>query len=63
MNIPALSMALSNVKTASEVGTAVLGKALDQNEIQGAGIVNMIASVPTETSVNPAVGSNLDMRV
>lgn len=61
MDIPALSMALSNVKTANEVGMAVLSKAMDQNEIQGAGLVNMIDAAAMERSVNPAVGSNFDM--
>ena len=63
MDIPALSMALANVKTANEVGMAVLSKAMDQNEIQGAGIVNMIDAAAMERSVNPAVGSNFDMLV
>ncbi|MBR6237493.1 MAG: YjfB family protein [Lachnospiraceae bacterium] len=61
MDIPALSMALSSVKTANEVGMAVLSKAMDQNEIQGAGLVNMIDAAAMERSVNPAVGSNFDM--
>ena len=63
MDIPALSMALANVKTANEVGMAVLSKAMDQNEILGAGIVNMIDAAAMERSVNPAVGSNFDMLV
>lgn len=61
MDIPAISMALANVKTANDVGMAVLGKAMDQNEIQGAGLVNMIDAAAMERSVNPAVGSNFDM--
>jgi hypothetical protein len=61
MDIPALSMALANVQTANEVGMAVLSKAMDQNEIQGAGLVNMIDAAAMERSVNPAVGANFDM--
>ncbi len=61
MDVPALSMALANVRTANEVGMAVLSKAMDQNEIQGAGLVNMIDAAAMERSVNPAVGSNFDM--
>ena len=63
MDIPALSMALANVKTANEVGMAVLSKAMDQNEIQGAGLVQMIDAAAMERSVNPAVGANFDMSV
>lgn len=63
MDIPALSMALANVKTANEVGMAVLSKAMDQNEIQGAGLVQMIDTAAMERSVNPAVGANFDMSV
>ncbi len=63
MDVPALSMALANVRTANEVGMAVLSKAMDQNEIQGAGLVNMIDAAAMERSVNPAVGSNFDMMV
>ena len=63
MDIPALSMALANVKTANDVGMAVLSKAMDQNEIQGAGLVNMIDAAAMERSVNPAVGANFDMSV
>ena len=50
MQIPAISMALANVKTANEVGMAMLGKAMDQNEIQGAGLVNMIDAAAMERS-------------
>jgi hypothetical protein len=61
MDIPALSMALANAKTVSDVGVAVLGKAMDQSEIQGAGLINMIDAAAMERSVNPAVGSKFDM--
>lgn len=63
MDIPALSMALANVTTANDVGMAVLSKAMDQNEIQGAGLVNMIDAAAMERSVNPAVGANFDVSV
>jgi len=63
MDIPALSMALANVSTANDVGMAVLSKAMDQSEIQGAGLVNMIDAAAMERSVNPSVGSNFDMLV
>lgn len=63
MDIAGVSMALSNVSLQSQVGTAVLGKALDTNEALGAGLIEMIDSAAMERSVNPAVGSNLDLYV
>lgn len=62
MNIPQLSTALSNVNLMSQVGTAVLGKALDDSETAGASLINMMDR-SMELSVNPAVGSNFDMSV
>lgn len=63
MDIAGVSMALANVKLQNEVGTAVLSKALDMNEVQGQGILKMIDSAAMERSVNPSVGSNFDMLV
>ena len=62
MNIPQLSTALSNVNLMSQVGTSVLGKALDDFETAGASLINMMDR-SMELSVNPAVGSNFDMSV
>ena len=62
MNIPQLSTALSNVNLMSQVGTAVLGKALDDSETAGASLINMMDR-SMELSVNPAIGSNFDMSV
>ena len=63
MDIAGLSMSLASIDTSSKVGTAVLSKALDTNETMGQGIVQMIDAATMEQSVNPAVGSNFDMRV
>ena len=63
MDIAGLSMSLASIDTSSKVGTAVLSKALDTNEAMGQGIVQMIDAAAMEQSVNPAVGSNFDMRV
>lgn len=62
MNIPELSTALSNVNIMNQVGTAVLSKALDNSEVAGAGLINMMDR-SMELSVNPAVGSNFDMYI
>lgn len=63
MDIAGVSMALANIQTMNNVGTAVLSKSLDQNEAQGAGLLKMIDAAAMERSVNPAVGSNFDMLV
>ncbi|MBQ0028322.1 MAG: YjfB family protein [Lachnospiraceae bacterium] len=63
MDIASVSMALANIQTQNDVSTAVLSKALDQNEIQGQGILKMIDSAAMERSVNPSVGSNFDMHI
>ncbi len=63
MDIPGVSMALSQINTKSDVGTALLGKALDNNESMAAGLINMIDKAAMERSVNPAVGGNIDYSV
>ena len=63
MDIASVSMALANIQTQNDVSTAVLSKALDQNEIQGQGILKMTDSAAMERSVNPSVGSNFDMHI
>lgn len=63
MDIAGVSMALSNISTQSQVGTAVLSKAMDTNEELGAGLVQMIDSAAMERSVNPDIGANFDMRI
>ncbi len=59
MNITSLtpspvSMSGSN----STIGTAVLAKSLDTFEQSGEGLIKMM-----ELSVNPDIGSNIDIRV
>lgn len=63
MDIPALSMALAQTKTLGDIGTAVLSKSLDTAQEQGSAMAAMIDSAAMERSVNPAVGSQFDMRV
>lgn len=60
MDIAGVSMALSQMKIQSDVGTAVLSKALDTNESMGNSLVSMIDKAGMERSVNPSVGSNID---
>lgn len=63
MDIAGLSMSLSAIETANQVGVAMLSKAMDNSQTIGAGIVEMIDSAAMERSVNPAVGSNFDVYV
>lgn len=63
MDIAGLSIALSQSTTLTQVGTAVLDKALETNEVLGQGIVSLIDAAALERSVNPHIGSNFDMIV
>lgn len=63
MDIAGISTALSNISTQSQIGTAVLDKAMDTNRELGDGLVRMIDAAQMERSVNPAVGGNFDMRI
>lgn len=62
MNIPALSMALAQTETMSNVSVAVLGKSLDSMEASGEMLTDMMRS-SMELSVNPAVGAQIDISV
>lgn len=53
-------MAISQINTKSEVGTALLSKTMETNETIGEGLVKMIDKSAMERSVNPNVGSNVD---
>ena len=63
MNITGLSMSMSQAQLGSKVAIAVLDKNMETNEELGKGLIEMIDSAAMERSVNPAVGSNFDMRV
>ena len=67
MDIASLSMSMSQSKTMGEVSTLMLAQSLDSANSLAAGEINMINSAPSpsaaamENSVNPAVGSNVDV--
>lgn len=63
MDIAGLSTALSTARLGNEVGVAMLGKAMDQNEAAGNGLLKMIDASAMERSVNPHIGSHFDMSV
>lgn len=62
MNIPELSTALANVQLSNQVGIAVLDKALESSETAGESMINMMDR-SMELSVNPNIGSNIDILV
>ena len=63
MDIAGVSMALANVSQMTQIGTAVLSKAMETNAELGAGMVEMLDAAAMELSVNPGVGANFDMRI
>jgi len=63
MNITGLAVNMSNFEVANQVSTAVLSKAMDTNEALGAGLVEMLDSAAMEHSVNPHLGTSIDMYV
>ncbi|MBQ7635751.1 MAG: YjfB family protein [Lachnospiraceae bacterium] len=58
MDIAAMSMSLNQINTSSDIGVAMLSKALDTQETMGAEMVKMM-----EQSVNPHIGANIDVSV
>lgn len=63
MDIAALSMAMSSVNTQSAYGVAMLSKSLDQASSTGDQIVGMMDAAAMELSVNPHIGSNIDILI
>ena len=63
MDIPEVSMALANASVLSQVGTAVLSKALDSSKELAAVMAQLMDAAAMELAVNPNVGANFDMRV
>lgn len=62
MDIAALSMTLSKSRLNTDVGVAVLDKTLELNAELGEGLVRIIDR-SMELSVNPSIGSNIDVSV
>ncbi len=62
MDIPALSMALSQNKVLNDFGVAMLSKSLDTMQDTGEALVATIDAA-AELSVNPNVGGNIDLRI
>lgn len=62
MDIPGLSMSMSQIDLRTKVGAAMLGKILDTAETSGEAMVGML-NQSMELSVNPNIGSQFDMSV
>ena len=62
MNIPQVSTALANVQINDQIGVAMLSKAMESSEAEGASLINMMHR-SMELCVNPYVGGNIDMLV
>ncbi len=58
MDITEISTSISQANTLNAVSTAVLSMSLDMVETTGEGLVKMM-----ELSVNPNIGSNIDVSV
>lgn len=61
MDIAAMSMSLSQMNIGTQVSIAVMNLGMDQMEQTGADLVKSLKSM--ELSVNPNVGSKIDIRV
>ncbi len=62
MDIPELSMALSMSQLQTNVGVAMLSKNLDMVSEASETLTQMMDS-SMELSVNPDIGSNIDLRI
>ena len=63
MDIAGLSMSMASNNIQTEVGMAVLSKAMDTQEAQGQAVVELIDSAAMERSVIPQLGANIDLRI
>ena len=63
MDIARLSMSMASGRLQTDVGMAVLGKAMDTQEAQGQAVVELIDSAAMERSVTPQLGANIDLRI
>ncbi len=63
MDIAGLSMAMAQNNIGTKVGVAVLDKAMNTAEAQGAQLVQMIDGAAMQRSVQPHLGGNIDISV
>ncbi len=63
MDIAGLSMAMAQNDLGTKIGVAVLDKAMDTAEVQGAQLVQMIDGAAMQHSVQPHLGGNIDISI
>ena len=63
MDITALAGNLAQTGIMKQVGVAILSDSIEQAEVSGQQLVNMIDAASMEHSVTPSIGGNLDLKV
>lgn len=63
MNVGKVSTAMSAISIKSDIGVAVLNKNMEAMEKAGEGMIKIMESANLERSVNPHIGSNVDVLV
>ncbi|SCL91387.1 YjfB family protein [Sporanaerobacter sp. PP17-6a] len=65
MDIPSLSIALSQSKLYQEVGVSVMEMAMDSIKMQGTDLTKMMETTTKimQQSVNPNIGGNIDISI
>lgn len=63
MDIPALSMAMAQTNLQTDIGIAMLDKAIDLGDTLSEGMVEMIDAAAMERSVTPYLGGSIDVSV
>ena len=61
MDIPAISMAMSQINLMQQVNVSLMSEQMDLAEVTGDAITKMMDAASMERSVNPSVGANFDM--
>ena len=61
MDIPAISMAMSQINLMQQVNVSLMSEQMDLVEVTGDAITKMMDAASMERSVNPSVGANFDM--
>ena len=63
MDIAGLSMNLAQTQLLSNVGTAVLSQSLEQAKDLSTNMIEMLDASAMERSVNPDIGTNIDVMI
>lgn len=63
MTIQSISPSLSMMSVQNDIGVAMLSKSLDTVEQSGDSMVKMMERSMLENSVNPNIGSNIDISI